>query len=52
MVLTHGEPHPGNTLMTNGGWVVVDWDTTLIAERDLRNNLQQYLGPAARWPQP
>ena len=112
MVLTHGEPHPGNTLMTNGGWVVVDWDTTLIAapERDLWmmaavdgsaitayesvtgrsvlqdgldcyrmwwdlseicgyvtllreshddtedvreswNNLQQYLGPAARWPQ-
>ena len=37
MVLTHGEPHPGNTVMTAVGWVLVDWDTTLIAapERDL-----------------
>jgi hypothetical protein len=37
MVLTHGEPHPGNTLATAAGWLLVDWDTTLIAapERDL-----------------
>ena len=37
MVLTHGEPHPANTLRTPAGWVLVDWDTTLIAapERDL-----------------
>jgi hypothetical protein len=37
MVLTHGEPHPGNTLATPAGWLLVDWDTTLIAapERDL-----------------
>jgi hypothetical protein len=36
-VLTHGEPHPGNTLMISTDWVLVDWDTTLIAapERDL-----------------
>ena len=37
MVLTHGEPHPSNTLGTAAGWLLVDWDTTLIAapERDL-----------------
>lgn len=36
-VLTHGEPHPANTVMTNDGWLLLDWDTTLIAapERDL-----------------
>ena len=37
MVLTHGEPHPGNTMRTDAGWVLIDWDTVLIAppERDL-----------------
>ncbi len=37
MVLTHGEPHPGNLIDTDSGWRLVDWDTTLIAppERDL-----------------
>ena len=36
-VLTHGEPHPGNTMLTAGGWVLIDWDTVLVAqpERDL-----------------
>ena len=36
-VLTHGEPHPGNTMLTSGGWVLIDWDTALAAppERDL-----------------
>jgi spectinomycin phosphotransferase len=36
-VLTHGEPHPGNTMLTAGGWRLIDWDTALIAppERDL-----------------
>jgi spectinomycin phosphotransferase len=36
-VLTHGEPHPGNTMLTAGGWVLIDWDTALVAppERDL-----------------
>jgi hypothetical protein len=36
-VLTHGEPHPGNTITTDRGVVLVDWDTALIAppERDL-----------------
>jgi spectinomycin phosphotransferase/16S rRNA (guanine(1405)-N(7))-methyltransferase len=37
MVLTHGEPHPGNVIETADGWVLVDWDTALIAppERDV-----------------
>ena len=30
-VLTHGEPHPGNTLMIERGVVLIDWDTALIA---------------------
>lgn len=36
-VLTHGEPHPGNTILTDEGWLLVDWDTALLAppERDL-----------------
>jgi Phosphotransferase enzyme family len=36
-VLTHGEPHPGNTMRTPGGWLLIDWDTVLVAppERDL-----------------
>ena len=37
MVLTHGEPHPGNTMRTEQGWKLIDWDTVLVAppERDL-----------------
>ncbi|MBO0772511.1 MAG: aminoglycoside phosphotransferase family protein, partial [Actinobacteria bacterium] len=37
MVLTHGEPHPGNTMLTGGGWLLIDWDTALLGppERDL-----------------
>jgi hypothetical protein len=37
MVLTHGEPHAGNTMHTPEGWKLIDWDTALIAppERDL-----------------
>ncbi|GIG92926.1 phosphotransferase [Plantactinospora endophytica] len=37
MVLTHGEPHPGNTMRTGDGWRLIDWDTVLVAppERDL-----------------
>ena len=36
-VLTHGEPHPGNTMLTAAGWLLIDWDTALVAppERDL-----------------
>jgi aminoglycoside phosphotransferase (APT) family kinase protein len=37
LVLTHGEPHPGNTMHTADGWRLIDWDTALVAppERDL-----------------
>lgn len=36
-VLTHGEPHPGNLITTDGGLRLVDWDTVRLAppERDL-----------------
>lgn len=36
-VITHGEPHPGNTMLTADGWLLIDWDTALVAppERDL-----------------
>jgi spectinomycin phosphotransferase len=36
-VLTHGEPHPANTILTSDGWRLIDWDTALVAppERDL-----------------
>jgi len=32
LVLTHGEPHPGNLLWTSGGLRLVDWDTVAFAE--------------------
>jgi hypothetical protein len=37
VVITHGEIHPGNVMVTSTGWVIVDWDTVLLAppERDL-----------------
>lgn len=36
-VVTHGEPHPGNLLRRDDGYVLVDWDTVGLAvpERDL-----------------
>ncbi len=37
LVLTHGEPHPGNTMRDGNRWLLIDWDTALVAppERDL-----------------
>lgn len=37
VVVTHGEPHPGNLIRTGTGLVLVDWDTVALAgpERDL-----------------
>ena len=38
LVITHGEPHPGNVIRTAvGGIVLIDWDTVALAppERDL-----------------
>jgi spectinomycin phosphotransferase len=37
LVMTHGEPHPGNLIRTDAGIALVDWDTVALArpERDL-----------------
>ncbi|WP_063842186.1 aminoglycoside O-phosphotransferase APH(9)-Ib [Streptomyces netropsis] len=37
LVVTHGEPHPGNLILGEDGYVLVDWDTVGLAipERDL-----------------
>jgi spectinomycin phosphotransferase len=37
LVVTHGEPHPGNLMRVDGGFRLVDWDTVALApaERDL-----------------
>jgi spectinomycin phosphotransferase len=37
LVVTHGEPHPGNLIRTRTGFALIDWDTVAIAprERDL-----------------
>ena len=36
-VITHGEPHAGNVMRTDGGHLLVDWDTVALGppERDL-----------------
>jgi spectinomycin phosphotransferase/16S rRNA (guanine(1405)-N(7))-methyltransferase len=38
-VLTHGEPHPGNTMLVDGRYLLIDWESALLAppERDLWN---------------
>ena len=38
-VITHGEPHSGNVIMTPEGPKLIDWDTACLAprERDLWN---------------
>jgi aminoglycoside phosphotransferase (APT) family kinase protein len=60
-VLTHGEPHPGNTMLAPGGWLLIDWDTALAAppERDLwsldpgdGSILEAYAGLTGVTPQP
>lgn len=50
-VLTHGEPHPANTVTTGDGVVLVDWDTALIAppERDLWDLVSQDVSVAPRY---
>jgi spectinomycin phosphotransferase len=37
VVITHGEPHPGNVIRTADGLALIDWDTVGLAppERDL-----------------
>jgi len=37
VVITHGEPHPGNVIHSAAGLLLIDWDTVALAppERDL-----------------
>jgi spectinomycin phosphotransferase len=37
VVISHGEPHPGNVMRTRAGLMLIDWDTVGLAlpERDL-----------------
>lgn len=37
LVLTHGEPHPGNLIRTTDSLLLIDWETALLAppERDV-----------------
>jgi spectinomycin phosphotransferase/16S rRNA (guanine(1405)-N(7))-methyltransferase len=60
VVVTHGEIHPGNVMRTSKGWVIVDWDTVLLAppERDLwrlvqggGSVLRAYMGATGTAPQ-
>jgi len=34
MVVTHGEPHRANTIVTTAGVALIDWDTALLARRE------------------
>ena len=33
-VITHGEPHPANWVLTTDGPVLIDWDTPMVAPRE------------------
>ena len=51
VVLTHGEPHPGNLILTTTGPRLIDWDTVAPAppERDLWMIAGADRGAAARY---
>jgi spectinomycin phosphotransferase len=51
LVITHGEPHPGNLLHTEGGPRLIDWDTVGLAwpERDLWSVLSETGEEARRY---
>ena len=50
-VLTHGEPHPGNALLGDDGWHLVDWESALLAppERDLWDVVTDDAALIGRW---
>lgn len=60
LVVTHGEPHPGNLVLADGGPLLVDWDTVGLAlpERDLwlaadgPDDLARYADITGRRPDP
>jgi spectinomycin phosphotransferase len=51
VVITHGEPHPGNVLRDGGRLLLIDWDTAGLAwpERDLWSITQAGTDDAARY---
>jgi spectinomycin phosphotransferase len=51
LVITHGEPHPGNVLVTDQGLRLIDWDTVGLArpERDLWSVLDPGSAEARRY---
>jgi spectinomycin phosphotransferase len=51
LVITHGEPHPGNLLPTDHGLLLIDWDTVGLArpERDLWSVLDPGSDEARRY---
>lgn len=50
-VVTHGEPHAGNVLVTRDGPVLIDWDTVMSAppERDLWTLAEEDCGVLDRY---
>ncbi|MCO8301431.1 phosphotransferase [Streptomyces sp. RKCA744] len=60
LVVTHGEPHPGNLILGEDGYRLVDWDTVGLAppERDLSlisadpSELARYTELTGRTPDP
>ena len=48
-VITHGEPHSANVMRTDGGLLLLDWDTVSVAppERDLWMLVDEAAGAAA-----
>jgi spectinomycin phosphotransferase len=46
VVVTHGEPHPGNLLATPDGLRLLDWDTVALAEPE-RDHWMLDTGPGA-----
>jgi spectinomycin phosphotransferase len=53
LVVTHGEPHPGNIIRVGSRLMLVDWDTVALAppERDLWMLADGAAGPAGpAWP--
>ncbi|NUR92271.1 MAG: phosphotransferase [Nonomuraea sp.] len=57
LVVTHGEPHPGNLLLSGGRYLLVDWDTVRLAvpERDLwwpGTDLDRYQDASGHRPDP
>ena len=51
LVITHGEPHPGNVLRTGPQRLLIDWDTAGLAwpERDLWSVTKAGTEDAARY---